>query len=235
MATGDDIFRLALKHVGEPYILGSVVPMNNKNWRGPWDCAEFVSWCVFQASGILYGCQNDHLPNPGLVDAFTGWWRRDADLLGTKIGVGLASQTVGGVVLRYPQPGMMGHIVICDGKGGTVEAHSHVDGVMRGVITGRRWDTGVLVPGIQYTQNATPVVVTPPTLIFRLTNPYMRGQMIRDIQAKLKSLGFNPGLIDGIYGEQTAAAVHGFQLSNGLLTDGEVGPETAKALGVALP
>ena len=235
MATGEDVYKLAVKHESEDYILGSLAPMNNKNWRGPWDCAEFVSWCVYQASGILYGCKNDHLPNPGLVDAYTGWWRRDADLLGRKVSVDLAAQTIGGIVLRYPQPHLMGHVAICDGKGKTIEAHSHATGVMKNKVAGRRWDVGVLVPGIMYTQNAAPVVITPPTLIFRLTNPYMRGKLVREIQTKLKAEGFNPGSIDGIYGEQTAAAVNAFQLTKGLLADGEVGEQTATALGIVMP
>ena len=57
MATGNDLLVIAAPHVGEQYILGAHAPKNNANWRGPWDCAEFVSWCVFQAGEILYGCE----------------------------------------------------------------------------------------------------------------------------------------------------------------------------------
>src|SRR5438874_10761443 len=40
-------------HIGEPYVLGSLAPKNNPTWKGPWDCAEFASWLVFQAADVL--------------------------------------------------------------------------------------------------------------------------------------------------------------------------------------
>src|SRR5947209_1440452 len=67
--TGDDVVALARRHVGEEYILGARAPMANAAWKGPWDCAEFVSWCVFQATGILYGTKPRN--DPMLADAFT--------------------------------------------------------------------------------------------------------------------------------------------------------------------
>ncbi len=39
---GREILDIALLHVGEDYILGARAPLNNANWRGPWDCAEFA-------------------------------------------------------------------------------------------------------------------------------------------------------------------------------------------------
>ena len=53
---------------------------------------------------------------------------------------------------------------------------------------------------------------------------------VRSLQRALKESGFNPGAIDGIFGNATQAAVINFQLSNGLLADGVVGPRTAAAL-----
>jgi len=41
MATGNDLLTIVAPHVGEEYILGSLAPKNNSQWRGPWDCAEF--------------------------------------------------------------------------------------------------------------------------------------------------------------------------------------------------
>jgi hypothetical protein len=49
-----------------------LVPKNNANWHGPWDCAEFMSWIVFQGAGILYGCVDDNA-NPASVEAYTTW------------------------------------------------------------------------------------------------------------------------------------------------------------------
>jgi hypothetical protein len=53
---------------------------------------------------------------------------------------------------------------------------------------------------------------------------------VRDIQARLRDLGFDPGPIDGIRGPKTIAAVKAFQLSRGLAVDGIVGPMTRSAL-----
>jgi len=234
MPSGSDLLKKGSSHVGDTYLLGVLVPKDNPQWRGPWDCAEFASWCVFQATGRLYGCDNNH-GNPVRADAFTGFWQRDAATIGRTISVPLAAQTPGAAILRFPQPNLIGHVVFSDGKGGTVEAHSTATGVIRSTLSGRRWDVGILVPGIDYSSGATPVVVTPPVLIIKLTTPLTRGAVVKDIQRKLKAAGFHPGAIDGIYGMQTIAAVSAFQIAKGLVADGEVGQETAAALKVDFP
>lgn len=234
MATGIEIYRKGLPHIGEQYIYGAFAPKDNAKWKGPWDCAEFVSWCVYQVANKLYGCESNR-GNPATANAYTGFWQRDVGVLGIKISTDLAAKTPGAILLRYPiaRPRKVdGHIAICDGKGGTVEAHSRKEGVKKSVVTGRRWDIGVLIPGVEYTQNSETVIVTPPNLIFRLTNPLMRGETVREIQRKLKENGLDPGKIDGIYGPHTIAAVIAFQRIEGLIVDGEVGPETGKELGI---
>lgn len=50
------------------------------------------------------------------------------------------------------------------------------------------------------------------------------------LQARLKALGFDPGPVDGEYGDRTRAAVEAFQLVRGLHVDGIVGPRTTLAL-----
>ena len=226
--TGLDLVNLANQHVKESYILGSLVPMNNPNWHGPWDCAEFVSWCVYQLIGKLYGCHNNQ-EDPAHTDAYTGWWGRDTGTVLKRITIKEATNTPGAILLRLPQPNMTGHIVISDGKGGTVEAHSHKDGVVNLEVAGRRWDMGILIPELQYTLAGT-ITVAPPTNIFRLTSPFMSGPDVLKIQQQLKAHGVDPGKLDGVYGPQTAAAVFSFQAREGLLTDGEAGPLTIAAL-----
>jgi N-acetylmuramoyl-L-alanine amidase len=228
-AAGTDLVNLASKHFGEKYHLGIMVPKDHANWSGPWDCAEFASWVIFQTAGVLYGCFND-FSNPSSADAYTGYWDRDAGILGHIITLEEAARTPGAAVLRRPAPGANGHIVFSDGTGGTVEAHSTADGVIKSTLAGRRWDMGILVPEIGYTVQDPVTVVPPATPIYRLTTPPMSGPAILDIQNKLKAKGFNPGTIDGVFGPHTQAAVVAFQVSLGLTADGEVGPLTAKAL-----
>ena len=234
MATGADLLRLATPHIGEPYRLGVLVPKDNARWQGPWDCAEFASWCVFQVTSRLYGCDNNH-GNAVVADAFTGYWKRDAATIGQMVSVEIAAQTPGAAVLRYPQPNLIGHIVLSDGRGGTIEAHSSRRGVIRSTLGGRRWDTGVMVPEIDYIRGGTVIPVAAPILVVRLTTPLTRGALVKEIQRTLKDLGFHPGRIDGKYGLQTVAAVSAFQITKGLVPDGEVGPETAAALGISFP
>ena len=231
MATGKEIVKIALGHVGEEYVLGTLVPKNDPSWDGPWDCAEFVSWCVYQTAKVLYGCDHDQ-GNPATADAYTGFWGRDARTIGREISVAAAAGIAGAAVLRLGPK--MGHIVISDGQGGTVEAASTNTGVICHTLSNRRWDMGILVPGITYEEDNGHLDPAPPGVIYRLTSPFMQGGKVAEIQEKLQLKGFGPMSQDGIYGPKTLAAVLDFQRANGLVPDGEVGGQTAKALGVTL-
>jgi N-acetylmuramoyl-L-alanine amidase len=232
--TGNDLVKLAREHVGEQYVFGIFVPKDNWKWKGPWDCAEFASWLVYQTANRLYGCM-DNSHSPSIADAYTGYWVRDAKALGIRISIEQAARTRGAFVLRAPLDGITGHIVVSDGVGGTVEAHSTKRGVIQASLMQRRWDTGVLVSGVEYTEGPPVEVVGPKTLVYRMTTPPMKGPVVRDIQRALLDRGFDPGPTDGSYGALTRAAVLAFQTARGLLTDGDVGPKTAKALGITLP
>lgn len=54
----------------------------------------------------------------------------------------------------------------------------------------------------------------------------------KQVQQKLKELGYYYGAIDGIFGSQTISAVKRFQRDYGLTVDGIVGPRTLSALGL---
>ncbi len=58
------------------------------------------------------------------------------------------------------------------------------------------------------------------------------GATVTTIQTKLKNWGYYDGIIDGIYGSATVAAVKYFQNSNGLTADGVAGPSTLEAMGI---
>jgi len=227
---GDHIVALALQHLNEQYILGARAPMGNSGWTGPWDCAEFASWCVFQTSGILYGVQPRH--DPMLADAYTGYWGEQARADNAMITPEAAARIAGACVLRLPGAARTGHIVISDGKGGTIEAHSSKKGVIRHSLSNRRWDAGILVPGVEYFMAETPVAVAPPAELLRVTRPLMRGDRIKALQQELTRRGYHPGGIDGVFGPQTASAVQAFQGDSGLVPDGEAGPETLGKLGI---
>jgi N-acetylmuramoyl-L-alanine amidase len=64
-----------------------------------------------------------------------------------------------------------------------------------------------------------------------LRSPHTRGDDVAELQARLSSLGFHSGRVDGIFGERTAEAVAEFQRNVGLPDDGRVGPQTLEELG----
>ena len=59
-----------------------------------------------------------------------------------------------------------------------------------------------------------------------------RGDVVIQIQDKLKRWGYYTGSVDGVYGYQTFTAVKYFQSKNGLYADGVVGNQTLAALGI---
>lgn len=61
------------------------------------------------------------------------------------------------------------------------------------------------------------------------------GLFVREVQEKLRDLGYPVGRIDGAFGGTTRGAVLTFQADNNLTTDGAVGTETWAALDTAQP
>ena len=60
-----------------------------------------------------------------------------------------------------------------------------------------------------------------------------QGQEVRNVQKKLKELGFYKGTVDGDFGEATEKAVKAFQKQYGLTVDGKVGSATMAKLATA--
>ncbi|WP_294196405.1 peptidoglycan-binding protein [uncultured Sphingomonas sp.] len=231
MFDGEDLVRLALRHQGEKYVLGARVHLANPDWTGPWDCAEFVSWCVFHAYKTLMAVRP---PNAQRGESYSGWWYEDAVAQDLLLPVKQAIATPGAILIRKPGAfGMkVGHVAIACGDGTTIEARSARDGVL--VVkdaAARPWSTGAFVPGVAYGMNdALPVVLAVPTDLLQLANPYRRGEDVAQVQTALKAAGVHPGAVDGIYGPATADAVAAFQALRGLVVDGVVGAETREAL-----
>jgi hypothetical protein len=73
-----------------------------------------------------------------------------------------------------------------------------------------------------------------PKKLYAVGQPNMDRKVVREIQRALLAAGFDPGTIDGLYGAHTRAAVAAFQKVNGLAVDGQLGFQTAKALGIKL-
>lgn len=235
MATGKDLLKLAETRIGEKYV-NVLVPKDNKNWHGPWDCAEFASWAVYQIVGKLYGC-TDNSGNPATTEAYSGAWVRDAKDGTLKATDNSAANNTAGVILvrKPPMPGRMGHVAISDGVGGTVEAAGTGLGVRRGKVGGRLWHHYAMIPELHYSSTDAAVAPKPLPTMLTLEEPLTTGPLVKKVQRALKAAGFDPGTIDGEYGPHTVAAVFAFQKVNRLVADGTVGPRTAAKLRVDWP
>lgn len=79
----------------------------------------------------------------------------------------------------------------------------------------------------------------PPVLTSKQVNSVMhlgsKGEFVKTLQQNLKTLGYDPGEADGVFGDQTDAAVRAFQKDVGLnKVDGWAGPDTVSAVSKEL-
>lgn len=66
-------------------------------------------------------------------------------------------------------------------------------------------------------------------LLYR-RNPMLHGDDVADLQRRLSAFGFDPGGVDGIFGDLTAMALADFQHNIGITSDGLCGPRTLAEL-----
>ncbi len=71
-------------------------------------------------------------------------------------------------------------------------------------------------------------------LLYR-RSPMLQGDDVADLQRRLSRLGFDPGGVDGIFGDSTHLALSEFQRNMGLVSDGICGPRTLSELTRVAP
>jgi N-acetylmuramoyl-L-alanine amidase len=71
-------------------------------------------------------------------------------------------------------------------------------------------------------------------LLYR-RSPMLQGDDIAEVQRRLSGLGFDPGGVDGIFGDSTHIALAEFQRNMGLSSDGICGPRTLSELTRVAP
>jgi N-acetylmuramoyl-L-alanine amidase len=234
MSFPDDTVALAKEHIGEEYVYGAKANYLDPNFKGPWDCAEFVSWVIFQASGekMLLGVSPR---DPVRADAYTGYWVDDAKKYGLIIAIAQAIKTPGAVVLRSPTPSRDGHIAICVGDSKkTVEAYDTKRGVISGSVdpATRGWDFGVRIPTPDEWAAMNKVASKPANWFFRPTSSRVPDPRVPAIETALEASGMNLSRKTSRYSTALANTVAAFQRLEGLVVDGMIGKQTSKALGL---
>ncbi|MBV9251932.1 MAG: peptidoglycan-binding protein [Acetobacteraceae bacterium] len=61
----------------------------------------------------------------------------------------------------------------------------------------------------------------------------LRPSSVRAVQARLRSLGFYSGAVDGVWGAGTQQAIEQFQQGRGLQPNGQLNPATITAMGLS--
>lgn len=87
---------------------------------------------------------------------------------------------------------------------------------------------------VVFTYISTFVCMTPYTSAVKAISYYYgsKGDVVSQIQRRLRDWGYYSGSIDGVYGYQTFTAVKTFQSKNGLAVDGVAGNDTLNAIGI---
>ena len=88
------------------------------------------------------------------------------------------------------------------------------------------------VTSILAAEYITPYIAPEQKSVQTLSKYGSTGSEVRQVQTKLKSLGYYKGSVDGIYGTATKNAVMAFQRNCGLKVDGIAGPKTLLYLGI---
>ena len=188
-------------------------------WKGKpcYDCAQLVRYAM-KAGGST-------LPS----GASSQWRYETAWSLKSKLNPDYARDNFCVLFRRDPAGSRykpMAHVGLSLGNGYTIDARNASRGVIIEKLDPNYWTDMAVPSGIQVNMRGDILSVTHAL-------PYgSRGDEVRDLQSWLCSLGYPlPRYgIDGIYGQETAAAVKAFQKTNALLETGAADEHTLEKL-----
>ncbi|MGK7861558.1 peptidoglycan-binding domain-containing protein [Falsiroseomonas sp. E2-1-a4] len=92
--------------------------------------------------------------------------------------------------------------------------------------------TGEMNPATAATLGVNPAELLPAHSAPPATTEVLSEQVVRNVQTRLRSLGFYEGGVDGIWGPATQTAIERFQQSRSLQVTGQLTPVTASAMGL---
>ena len=237
----DMIRQLATDCLGWPYVFGAwgemCTPANRKR-RVRDDHPTIKSKCPALNGKSCAACQWGLGCRMYDCRGFTRWLLQQVGLDITGSGATSQYNTAANWALKGPIAEMP-NVVCCVFKHNTANGKMEHTGMHVGngqiihcstnVRTGKTTDKGwthFAVPAGLYGGGEIPVVK--PTL-----RKGAKGDLVAELQTKLTALGFDPGMIDGIFGTKTFNALTAFQTEAKLDVDGVCGPKTWAALDEA--
>ncbi|NKE47157.1 peptidoglycan-binding protein [Roseomonas frigidaquae] len=96
-------------------------------------------------------------------------------------------------------------------------------------VTGEMNQATAATMGVNPAQLLAGAPVPPPAAT---STEVLSNQAVRNVQTRLRALGFYDGALDGIWGPSTQSSIEKFQQSRALQTTGQITPVTASALGL---
>lgn len=201
-----------------PVLSGKQPSCKGCKWEGKlaFDCRGFTYWCLLNAYGMKLkggGCTSQWGYNVN--------WLKKGDIKDMPNVVCCVFQYYKG---KYQHTGL--HI----GDGKIIHCSN---GVQWGDISEKGW-THYAIPAGLYTAEEvkmagkleTDKAENVPTTLRKGS----RGDDVKKLQETLNAMGYDCGMVDGIFGAKTEIAVRSFQQANGLAADGIAGKNTLALL-----
>lgn len=202
---------------------------STSKWRDPetyWtqDCKRWIGKMAADCSGGIVGAIRSKNPSYG---------DRSANTFKSQF-------SESGKISTIPEiPGLAvwrsGHIGIYEGNGNILEFRGTEYGAVRTKVSSRNFTHWGKIKGVVYPSEETKVPTQENKWVvkrlLKLTSPMMKGDDVKELQARLNPNGCNCGKVDGIFGNKTDAAVRAYQRKKGLVVDGKAGKNTITALG----
>lgn len=193
---------------------------NGKTYKTYWteDCKQWYGKMAADCSGGIVGAIRTKIPNYG---------DRSANNFKSQF-------TEYGKISTIPEiPGLAvwrnGHIGIYEGNGYVLEFRGTAYGAVRTKLAGRGFNYWGKLKDVDYgeVKDNKWVVIR----LLKYSRPLQSGEDVKELQVRLTEAGFACGKIDGIFGQNTKAAVMAYQKAKGLTIDGKAGKNTITALG----
>lgn len=185
------------------------------------DCSGLLSWAFKQLGSYMYHGSNT-------------MWNKYCNAKGElKNGVRADGQELKpgtAVFVHKTNPENRSHVGLYIGGDTVIEANCTPKGVITSKITNKKWTEWGELKYVDYGAEPQPTPTPEPVPVTRLLRYGCKGEDVKYVQWLLNEAGYLTGGIDGIFGQNTLAAVKGFQGSRGLKVDGIVGPLTLEAL-----